>query len=87
MAGPQERLNRSLTKADATLDEEIVVTCRDLTPRHAEVAAGLFNETGRRRGSLNDCMIAAAALADDAPIATMNVVDFRRFEKSGLKLV
>jgi predicted nucleic acid-binding protein len=31
-------------------------------------------------------MIAAAALSDDAPVATTNVADFRRFENSGLQL-
>ena len=43
--------------------------------------------TGRRRGSLIDCMVAAVALADGAPIATENVADFRRFEDFGLKVV
>ena len=34
-----------------------------------------------------DCMVAAVALADGAPIATKNVADFRRFEDFGLKMV
>lgn len=54
------------------------------TPDHAAIAAQLFNKSGRRRGSLLDCMIAAAALGDGASIATRNVADFRRFEDSGL---
>jgi predicted nucleic acid-binding protein len=53
----------------------------------AGVVAGLFNLGGRRRGSLNDCMIAATALRMDASIATTNLADFRRFEAAGLRVV
>ena len=58
----------------------------DFTPVHAETAARLFNRSGRRRGSMMDCMIAAAALADGAPLATANREDFRRFEEAGLTM-
>lgn len=50
-------------------------------------AARLFNETGRRRGSLMDCMIAASAIAAGASLATSDVAGFRRFERAGLTLV
>ena len=52
----------------------------------APVAARLFNETGRRRGSQGDCMIAATAIQADVQLATADLVDFRRFESLGLTL-
>ena len=56
------------------------------TDETASVAAGLFNRSGRRRGTMVDCMIAATALADQAAVATGNPDDFRRFEPFGLNL-
>ena len=58
----------------------------DFTPEHAEIAARLFNQSGRRRRSQMDCMIAATAIVEKAPIATADREDFRRFEGAGLRL-
>ena len=75
-----------LARSEMELASEIVGQRRDFTAGHAAIAARLFNESGRRRGSLIDCMIAAVALAGGALIATTNEADFRRFKTSGLKL-
>lgn len=52
----------------------------------AETAAVLFNKGGRRRGSLGDCLVAAAAIDAAAQLATANPRDFERFVKEGLAL-
>lgn len=75
-----------LDESEIALAAQIVERHGDFTLDHAAIAARLFNESGRRRGSLIDCMIAAAALAAGASIATENVADFRRFEDFGLQL-
>ena len=53
----------------------------------AALAGALFNQAGRRRGSLPDCMIAATAIRLAVPLATENVADFSRFESAGLVVV
>lgn len=53
----------------------------------ADMAARLFNLSGRRRGTLIDCMIAAVALRIGASLATTNSEDFRRLQSAGLKVV
>ena len=60
---------------------------QEFTQEQAEQASRLFHYTGRRRGSHSDCMIAAAAMASGAEIATRNIKDFQRFLPHGLKLL
>ncbi|HUG09370.1 MAG TPA: PIN domain-containing protein [Opitutaceae bacterium] len=56
------------------------------TEAEAELAALLYNSTGRRRSMRYDCMIAAAAISAGAELATANQVDFSQFVPHGLKL-
>jgi predicted nucleic acid-binding protein len=58
-----------------------------LLPEDAVRGAELYNATGRRRGSLADCLIAATCLRLNAPIATDNFADFRLFEPMGLSVL
>jgi predicted nucleic acid-binding protein len=71
-----------LELAAAIVDERLPFSGED-----AAISARLFNEGGRRRGSLLDCMIAAVALRAAAPLATANPADFRPFVSLGLTLL
>ena len=75
-----------LDRTDIESAAAIIGDCRQFTSEHATIAARVFNQSGRRRGSLADCMIAATAIADGARLATANIGDFRRLEGLGLSL-
>ena len=75
-----------LDATDRELAAQIVAERIPYGEQDAKSAAELFNETGRRRGSLLDCMIAAVAQRRGASLATSNPDDFRRFEALGLRL-
>ena len=81
-----ELLCGPLTPDELEFAGEVVGQRHNFTEEQAAIAARLFNESGRRRGSLPDCMIAAAALFYGAALATANEADFLRLENSGLTL-
>lgn len=74
------------SRSELALATAVVSRRREFTADDAVTAADLFNRSGRRRRSLIDCMIAAAALAAGAVVATANIEDFLRFKESGLTL-
>lgn len=52
----------------------------------AELAAGLFNLIGRPRARRVDVMIAAVAIQQDAPLATLNTEHFAALLDHGLSM-
>jgi predicted nucleic acid-binding protein len=75
-----------LPPEELRLAEQIVTERVGFSEQDAQRAAEFFNATGRHRGTLADCMIAAAAVGRDAALATLNRDDFQCFEVCGLKL-
>jgi predicted nucleic acid-binding protein len=73
--GTSERLARRVVPAHVPLGTD-----------EAAAAAALFNATGRRRGSFQDCIVAATAMGSGAALATSDVDDFGRLVSHGLKL-
>jgi len=71
---------------DIALASGFIDECVPFDAEAATAAATLFNAGNRRKGSLTDCMIAGAAVADGAVLATNNVADFERFRAHGLVL-
>ena len=76
-----------LSETELTLAVRVLGVPAPFRDVEGELAARLFNASGRRRGTLIDSMVGAAALAANAPLATSNPADFRRFESAGLRVV
>lgn len=74
-----------VTDDQKALTLQVVGEPRPIAVREAELAAQLYNDTGRRRGSLADCVIAAAAIEGGAPLATSDG-SFARFTDFGLTI-
>lgn len=66
---------------------EILHAVLPVTAELATEAGRLFQETGRRSRSLPDCLIAAAAIRDRAPLATVNRTDFDALVSHGLEIL
>ncbi|MCU0728013.1 MAG: PIN domain-containing protein [Planctomycetes bacterium] len=79
LAGP-------VTEPQGALAARVIVAREPFTEEDARRAARLFDATGRQRGSLLDCMIAATAIRCEAPLSTANRADFTRFTDHGLAL-
>ena len=75
-----------LNPAQLPFLEQLLGEPLPFTRLDAEKAAELFNSSGRRRGKLVDCMIAATAIREGASVATSNVADFSAFQISGLRI-
>ncbi len=65
---------------------KIISVIYPTTQSQGELAAQLFNKTGRRSRSLPDCLIAACAMEKECRLATSNKKDFIHFLDFGLKL-
>ena len=76
-----------LNTKQRVMAERIVVERIAFGEQEAQQAARFFNASGRRRGSLGDCMIAATASQRNASLATLNRQDFECFMELGLRLV
>jgi predicted nucleic acid-binding protein len=76
-----------LSPAHASAAVALLASIEPVTAGDAILAADLFNKSGRRRGSLADCIIAAVALRSGASLATDNRADFAPLVSLGLALV
>lgn len=72
---------------EVDLASGILQRIEPFTADDGALAAHLFNRSGRRRGTLADCMIAAAAISGGAPLATANPRDFQRLGSESLRIV
>ena len=75
-----------LSSSAESAARQSVTTIEALLPIDGERAAQLFNQTGRRSRTFQDCMIAAVTIRCGARLATLNSSDFAPFVQHGLVL-
>lgn len=75
-----------LSPAAETFARQLLPDAVSLERVDAEMAANLFNRTGRKSKSYADCCIAAVAIRASAPLATSNQSDFSPMTANGLVL-
>lgn len=75
-----------LRSDEIVITRSFITSIDPFTKKEAELAGELFDQSGRRSRSHADCMIAAHAILQSARLATLNLRDFRRFEKFQLRL-
>ena len=75
-----------LSPAAEAAARQMLPVSENLTRTDAEMAADLFNKTGRRSKTYADCCIAAVAIRVHARLATSNAGDFAPFTLLGLTL-
>lgn len=76
-----------VSPAEQELALQTVSLLESFLPADAEKAAELFNLSGRRPRSFQDCLIAATAIRRGAALATLNKTDFTPFLSHGLILI
>jgi predicted nucleic acid-binding protein len=81
LAGPLD--SRRLGLVQVLIEDRIISFGR----QEAELAAELFNRTGRKHNSQPDCFIAATAICAGASFATENRRDFQPLVAAGLRLL
>jgi len=82
-----EYLCGPVSDAERRAYEELLGAPIAFVPAASEVAAHLFNVSGRRRGTFTDCLIAASAIVEGAEFVTVNTAHFVRMVPVGLRLV
>jgi predicted nucleic acid-binding protein len=82
-----EYLCGPVSDAERLVYEELLGAPIAFVPAASEVAAHLFNVSGRRRGTFTDCLVAASAIVEGAELVTVNTAHFVRMVPVGLRLV
>ena len=75
-----------LSHSAEALARQLLPNAEPFDHSDAELAAILFNATGRRSKSYADCCIASVAIRLKVPLAMSNIDDFKPMEAHGLAL-